>query len=161
MHRGGRYRRLLVSHTFEVVVHADAPRERVWALLADARGWARWARFSHARLEREGSPAPDGVGALRVFGTGPFNSREEVVAFAPPEHLAYELRRGIPIKGYRADVTLEPDGDGTRTRIVWSSRFERATVPGTAWFFRWFLRAFIADTARRLARAAAVDAPGS
>jgi uncharacterized protein YndB with AHSA1/START domain len=144
-----------VSYTFEVVVHAGAPRERVWALLADARGWSRWARFSHSRLERDGAPSPDGVGALRVFGTGPFNSREEVVAFEPPGHLAYELRRGMPIHGYRADVTLEPDGAGTR--IAWSSRFERATVPGTAWFFRWFLRTFIADTARRLARAAAAS----
>jgi uncharacterized protein YndB with AHSA1/START domain len=148
-----------VPFAFEIVEHSEASPERVWSLLADARGWSRWARFSHSRLEREGTPAPDGVGARRVFGTGPFNSHEEVVAFEPPRHLAYELRRGMPIKDYRADVMLEPDGTGTH--IVWSSHFERAIVPGTGGFFRWFLRTFIGDTARRLARAAAADAPTS
>ena len=141
-----------MPYAFEVVAHSTAPPERVWPLLADARGWSSWARFTHSELEREGSPEPDGIGALRAFGSGPVRSREEVVAFDEPLHLAYELRRGMPIKGYRADVTLEPDGDGTR--ITWSSHFERATVPGTGAFYRWFLRTFIADTAKRLARAA-------
>jgi hypothetical protein len=31
---------------------------------------------------------------------------------------------------------------------------EGAKIPGTAAFFAWFLRTFIADTAKRLARAA-------
>jgi uncharacterized protein YndB with AHSA1/START domain len=141
-----------MAYAWEIVERAQARPERVWELLADARGWAKWARFASASLEREGTPTADGVGALRAFGTGPFKSREEVVAFEPPTHLAYELRRGMPIKGYRADVTLSPDGDGTR--ICWKSHFERATMPGTGAFWQWFLRTFLTDTAKRLAREA-------
>src|SRR4051794_581523 len=99
-----------MARSWEIVERTAAAPERVWALLADARGWPRWARFTHAHLEREGQPSPDGVGALRIFGSGPVRTAEEVVEFDPPRHLAYELRRGMPVIGYRADVTLEPDG---------------------------------------------------
>jgi hypothetical protein len=141
-----------VAVSWEIVEHSNAPVDDVWALLADARGWSQWARFSHSKLEREGAPTPDGVGALRVFGTGPFNSREEVVAFESPHHLAYEIRKGMPIDGYRADVRLEPDGSGTTIR--WASTFATARPAIANGFFRWFLRTFLRDTARRLARAA-------
>lgn len=143
---------MFVAYAWEVVEHSAAIPERVWALLADARGWSRWSRITAATLEREGTPVPDGVGALRVFGSGPFKSREEVVAFDAPRHLAYELRKGMPVEGYRADVTLTTDGDGTL--ITWSSSFRRATIPGAGRPIAWFFRRFVADTARRLARAA-------
>jgi uncharacterized protein YndB with AHSA1/START domain len=138
--------------SWEIVEHSDAPVAAVWALLADARGWSRWARFAKSDLAREGAPEADGVGALRVFGTGPFRSHEEVVGFEPPSHLAYEIRKGLPIVGYRADVYLEPDGDGTKIR--WESSFAHARPRAMNGFFRWFLRTFLTDTARRLARAA-------
>src|SRR3954468_10249528 len=139
---------------WEIVEQAKAPVADVWALLADARGWSRWARFAHSSLEREGTPTPDGVGALRVFGTGPFRSHEEVVLFEPPHHLAYEIRKGIPIDGYRADVYLEPSDDGRATTIRWASSFDHARPRIANGFFRWFLRTFLRDTARCLARAA-------
>lgn len=141
-----------MARAWDVVERSAAAPETVWTLLADARGWPQWARFTHAHLEREGVPAPDGVGAIRVFGGGPVRSAEEVVEFEPPHRLAYELRRGLPVVGYRADVTLEPEGAGTR--ITWSSRFERGRVPGSDGFVEWFLRRFLTDTAKRLARAA-------
>lgn len=141
-----------MARSWEVVEHSAAPPERVWALLADARGWPSWARVPRADLAREGEPPPDGVGALRRFGMGRLRTTEEIVVFDAPRHLAYELRRGMPVVGYRADVTLEPDSGGTR--ITWASRMDRSTVPGGDAFFAWFLRSFIRDTARRLARAA-------
>jgi len=113
-----------VANSWEIVQESSAPVEAVWALLADARGWSRWARFAQSDLAKEGQPVPDGVGALRVFGTGPFKSYEEVVAFDPPHHLAYEIRKGMPIDGYHADVHLEPRDGGTVIR--WSSRFDHA-----------------------------------
>ena len=132
----------------DVVVRSTASREAVWALLADARGWSRWAPFRTSALEREGSPVPDGVGALRRFGRGPVVSREEVVAF-PPRRLVYELRSGLPLRDYRAEVTLTPAGSGTE--IAWRSRFA-PRVPATGWLFRLFLRRFITEVATRLAR---------
>jgi hypothetical protein len=144
--------------SWEVVEHSRAPVSDVWALLADARGWSKWARFSSSKLEREGSPTPDGVGALRMFGTGPVHSHEEVVAFEPPTRFAYVLRKGLPLDGYRADVRLESDNGGTK--ITWASSFAQARPAFTSGFYRWFLRTFIRDTARRLARAAEHRAVG-
>ena len=138
---------------FQVSADSSAPVERVWALLADGAGWSRWASFRSSSLEREGTPPPDGVGAIRRFGTGPGVSREEVIEFDPPRHLAYRLLSGLPLKGYRADVTVEPR-DGGGSTVTWSSSFERATVPGTGGALAAFLKWFLGDTARRLARAA-------
>ena len=137
----------------DLVVRSTAPCEAVWALLADARGWSRWAPFRTSVLEREGTPIPDGVGALRRFGNGLVVSREEVVVFDPPRRLVYELRSGLPLRDYRAEVTLTADGAGTE--ITWRSRF-RPLVPGTGRLFRAFLQRFITDVARRLARHAEV-----
>ena len=41
----------------------DAPIETVWEILADARSYSDWAMMSVSKLEMEGSPTADGVGA--------------------------------------------------------------------------------------------------
>ena len=81
--------------------------------MSRAELWKTWTAFPSTGLEREGDPAPDGVGAIRRFGFGSMGSREEVVVFEPPTHLGYVLHSGLPISGYRSDVTLTPtDGGG-------------------------------------------------
>jgi hypothetical protein len=141
-----------------VGARSTAPPAVVWRLLADARAWSRWAPIRHSRLEREGDPAPDGVGAIRCFGTGPVNSREQVVVFEPPHRLAYVLLQGMPVRRYRSDVVLAPDGAGTA--ISWRSTFD-PRWPGTGPLLRGFLIGVLGSFARRLARAAAreVSAP--
>jgi hypothetical protein len=84
-------------------------------------------------------------------------SREEVLEFDPPRHLAYTLLSGLPVRDYRADVELTPDGDGTL--IAWRSGFE-PKYPGTGTLLALFMRAVLTDTARRLAAHAASAAPG-
>jgi uncharacterized protein YndB with AHSA1/START domain len=123
-----------------------APPERVWALLADARSWPRWAPFDEAAVE-EG----EGLGELRRFQTGRGTTRERVIGFDPPRRFQYELVSGIPIRDYRAEVTLTPDGDGTAIR--WHSHF-RAKIPGTGGLVRRRLERFIERTAQGLAREA-------
>lgn len=139
----------------QIMVHAtavsSAPPETVWRLLADARGWKSWTRFTHSDLEREGDPPPDGVGAIRKFGTKRQQSREEVVHFEPSRQLSYTLLAGLPIDDYRADVVLTPEGSGTR--IDWSGRFD-ARRRGTGWFWKAFLTLALRDFSKRLARAA-------
>lgn len=134
------------------VRHSAAPAEAVWALLGEARSWKDWAWFPMADLEREGDPAPDGVGAIRRFGLPFAGSREEVVAFDPPRHLGYRLLSGLPVRDYRSDVTLTPTPDGG-TSIEWRSSFT-PPWPGSGGFWSTFLRLMIDDFARRLARAA-------
>ena len=133
----------------EVYAHAAAPVETVWRWLADARSWSTWARFSYSELECEGVPAPDGVGAIRRFGSSGVVSREEILEFDPPRHLAYTLLSGMPVRDYRADVTLTADGDGTL--IAWRSSFF-PKYPGTGAALAAFMRFVLTDIATRLAK---------
>ena len=105
----------------------SAPREAAWGVLADASRWSEWGIWSSSSLEREGDPAPDGVGAIRVFVKRPVTSREEVVEFVPGERLVYRLLSGLPVRDYTGTVTLLDDPAGCR--ISWRSAWE-SRVPG-------------------------------
>ena len=133
--------------------HSGAPPERVFALLADARSWAVWGPFDSAEVK--GSP---GVGEERFFETGRIRNHERVVAFEPPRLFGYVSLAGLPIKDYRADVTLEPAADGG-TDIRWRSTFT-GKYPGVGWLVARRLRQFVAETAEALAREAEKPASG-
>lgn len=128
-----------------------APIDVVWAILADHRRYNEWAAMSNSTLEREGVLDPDGVGAIRVLGTGPVVSREEVVVFDPPHHLAYTLLSGLPISNYRADVELV-DYHGVRTLVTWRGSFDAARGLGRLMVA--FLHVVLSDFTRRLAKTA-------
>jgi len=138
-------------HTIDVSRHSAAAPEAVWRWLADASSWREWTRLTDTRLVRPGSPVPDGVGAIRHFGALGGSSLEEVVAFEPPRHLAYVLRRGLPIANYRADVTLDPVAGGTD--IHWHGEFD-TRYPGTGRVMTAFLHAMLTGFASSLARRA-------
>ena len=152
----------MVSKTtasYEVVGHSPARPEKVFELLADGAGWSRWAGPMIVRSwwESEGTPAPGGVGAIRALGMKRVGSREEIVAYDPPTHLAYTILSGLPVRDYLANVRLTPDGTGTR--IEWSGTFT-PKLPGTSGLVRLFLLSTIGSFVRRLAKfAAAADAP--
>lgn len=138
-------------HVVEIVRETTASPETVWRWLADASSWSQWSKLTDTRLEREGVPAPDGVGAIRRFARSGGSSREEVVVFDPPRHFAYVLLRGLPINNYRSDVTLEPTGTGTK--IHWHSEFDRK-LPGTGHGMSAFIRFVLTDICSSLIRRA-------
>ena len=138
------------DRSLRVTATSDRPIEEVWARLADAAGWKDWTSFTRSGLEQEGDPAPDGVGAVRRFGIGPMTSVEEVVAFEPPTHFAYVLRKGLPVKGYRADVELASTPSGG-TAITWSSTWDSNPPPTALW--RRFLTSTVGRVAKDLAKA--------
>jgi hypothetical protein len=122
---------VVVGHErYAVDVSSSAPPEVVFAVLVDAPAWSTWVPLvSRSTYERQGDPAPHGVGAVRRLGArlGPV-SREQVVAFEEPTRFAYELRSGpLPLRGYRSEVRLRPEGQGTH--ISWSGSFT-TRVPG-------------------------------
>jgi carbon monoxide dehydrogenase subunit G len=84
--------------------------------------------------------------------------REQIVVSDPPTHHAYTTLSGIPVRSYRADVHLTPDGDGTL--IKWSATFE-PLVPGTGRALQAVYRRLIGSFARRLARYAEPHPDGS
>jgi uncharacterized protein YndB with AHSA1/START domain len=146
------------TSSYEVVGHSSAPPEKVFEVLADGAGWSRWAgpMVVKSWWEREGTPAPGGVGAIRALGMKRVGSREEILAFDPPTHLAYTILSGLPVRDYRADVRLSPDGDGTR--IEWAGSFT-PKLPATGGLLRLFLLSTIGSFVRRLAKFAATASP--
>jgi hypothetical protein len=113
---------------FEVRATSQAPVEVVWPLIGEAARWKEWSFLTRSGLDREGEPAPDGVGAIRRFTTLGMGSREEVVSWEPPHHLGYVILSGFPVRNYRGDVVLTADGG--RTTLTWSSSFD-TKIPGT------------------------------
>ena len=114
-----------------------APPQAVFDVVADGARWQEWLPFvPRSVVERAGDPSPDGVGSVRRFGLGPIGSREEITSYAPPHHLAYVARSGIPVRSYRATVRFEPSagpgaggGAGGGTDITWHGELD--ALPGT------------------------------
>ncbi len=138
----------------EIWIHARAaaPLETTWALLADQRGMAAWAPVRAVTLEREGDPAPDGVGAIRVVRKPPLTIREQVTAVERPTRLAYRLLSGLPVRDYVGETILSGGAESTEIawRVTLTPRF-----PGVTFLVRRTIRALangLADAAERPAR---------
>ncbi len=138
-------------HTVDVVVDSAAGPETVWRLLADVTTWPAWTRFDEAAYEQPGTPAPHGLGAVRRLRAGRLRSRETVLRFEPPSAFSYDYVDSLPVRGYRADVTLSARPGGTR--IEWHADFE-PTVPLTVPLMRLLLGKVLGEVAGGLARAA-------
>jgi uncharacterized protein YndB with AHSA1/START domain len=136
--------------TYELTVASAAPPETVFAVLADATRWHEWAGVSvgTSAWEREGDPAPGGVGAIRRLGRWPVFGREQIVEYEPPAHMAYTILSGIPVRGYHADVDLRPADGGTTIR--WSGAFE-PKIPGTGTLLAAVLHRTVLGYAKRAA----------
>jgi GNAT superfamily N-acetyltransferase len=130
--------------------YINASPEAVWELLADHAGMASWAPVRSAARERDGDPAPNGVGAIRSLGSATGRLREEITAFEPPRRIASRLLSGAPVRDYQALVELSPRDDGTE--VAWSASFT-TRVPGVRLVVSRTLaalvRGLVAETERR------------
>ena len=136
----------------DVEAHSTASRPEVWRLLSDVTTWPTWADIDEATDDRPGDPAPHGLGAIRRLRIGRLRSRETVLLFDPEEHFAYDYVGTLPLRDYRADVTLAEDGSGTT--IHWHSEFT-AKIPFTGWLLRRGLTRVLRTLSGQLAQAAA------
>jgi uncharacterized protein YndB with AHSA1/START domain len=121
-----------VKRTFSSVTKIRAPREVVWQVMSDHARYVEWTSARAVTIERQGVPAPNGTGAIRVFHAGPSRVREEVVEWEPPSRLVYRVVSGLPVRGYRSEMLLDQDGDVSV--LTWSSEFV-PRVPCTGTFF--------------------------
>ena len=139
--------------TYECTAQSAAPPAAVFEVIADATRWHEWAgvMIGVSEWEREGDPAPGGVGAIRKLGRWPAFAREQILEYEPPRHLAYTILSRLPLRGYHADVDLEATATGTTIR--WKGAFE-PVVPGTGALLAEFFR----RTVLSYARAAAAEA---
>jgi hypothetical protein len=140
----------MAEQVIDETVTTGADPASVYALLADGSTWPEWSPIGSFELIEPGEGTPEGLGAVRLFTTGRHKSRERVVTCRPGETFAYELEKGLPLRDYRAVISLMPAGAGTT--INWRSTFE-AKVPGTGGIYRRALGKFIRQTVEGLAAA--------
>jgi uncharacterized protein YndB with AHSA1/START domain len=100
--------------SFTLVREVAAPPEVVFDVLTDHRRYAELTPLRKSALEREGEPAPNGVGAIRVLtAVGP-PMREEVIAYERPRRFSYKVLSGLPVRDHVGTVLLEQGGAGTK-----------------------------------------------
>lgn len=112
--------------SFTLVRAVSAPPEVVFDVFTDHRRYAEITLMRRSELEREGEPAPNGVGAIRALHSVGPPLREEVIAYEPPSRFSYRVLSGIPVRDHVGTVELTPDGEGTK--VVYAIR-TFATMP--------------------------------
>lgn len=108
----------MASFTFERQV--AAPAETVFAVLTDHARYSEITPLRKSGLEREGVPAPNGVGAIRVLSAVGPPLREETIAYEAPTRFSYKLLSGAPLRDHVGTVELTPQDGGTR--VVYAVR---------------------------------------
>jgi uncharacterized protein YndB with AHSA1/START domain len=91
-----------------------APPQVVFDVLTDHRGYSSITPLRAVELEREGEPAPNGVGAVRVLRLAGPPMREEVVEYEAPRRFAYRMLSGAPVRDHVGTVELSEAPGGTR-----------------------------------------------
>lgn len=106
---------------FTLTRTSTAPIEAVFDVMTDHRGIAGYMRACRrSTLDREGTPAPNGVGAIRrlvVIGP-PFV--EEIIEYERPTRYAYKMLSGAPTRNHIGTVQLRETGTGTE--VSWHLR---------------------------------------
>ena len=112
--------------SFTFVREIAAPPEIVFEVLTDHRGYAEMTPLRKSELEREGEPAPNGVGAIRVLrAVGP-PLREEVIAYEPPSRFSYKVLSGLPVRDHVGTVELTAEGERHQDHLRGADDADRA-----------------------------------
>lgn len=136
----------------DVTAHAQAAPDVIFGLLTNGSSWPRWSPIESFELEREGTPPPEGPGAIRIFRRGRTTGRDQIVDVVPDRRLRYVSLSGLPVRDYRAEVELQLAPGGTD--IHWRASF-LPKVPGTGWLLERGLRRFLCECVVGLAAHAA------
>jgi uncharacterized protein YndB with AHSA1/START domain len=100
--------------SFTLVREVDAPPETVFDVLTDHRRYAEMTALRKSVLEREGEPAPNGVGSIRLLSAMGPPMREETIVYERPSRFSYKVLSGLPVRDHVGTALLEPSGSGTR-----------------------------------------------
>jgi uncharacterized protein YndB with AHSA1/START domain len=121
----------MASFTLQSTV--AAPIELVFDVLTDHRGYSKLTPLRSSTLEREGEPAPNGIGAVRVLKLAGPPIREEVTEFDAPSRFAYKMLSGAPVKSHTGTVELASSGAAS-TDVVWRvDSTPSIPVPAAVW----------------------------
>jgi uncharacterized protein YndB with AHSA1/START domain len=120
--------------TVERRITIQAPAERVYALVADPKGWQRWGEWNrrdpHMAIEYSG--AASGVGAVWSWKSkSQGDGRMTFTAAEPGRRLAYDLY--FPDFGTTSSGELRLQAQGSGTEVVWVMNGDMGSNP----LFRW------------------------
>ena len=128
---------------FTLTRTTTAPIETVFDALTDHRAIADyvWA-VRRSTLDREGTPAPNGVGAVRrLEALGPAIV-EEIIEYQRPTGYAYKMVSGAPVRDHVGTVALREVGTGTE--VSWHLR-STPKIPGLDWLLSPVLKRVIGE----------------
>jgi Polyketide cyclase / dehydrase and lipid transport len=146
------------TFSFQVNRTSRAPAAALFRLEADGGRWAEWAKpiVLQSSWERQGDPAPGGIGAVRRVGAWPLFMREKTVEYEQDRRHVYELiGPRTPATGYRAEATFTPNAAGG-TDIRWTGSFTEG-VRGTGPIMRAIMGGAVRLISARLVKAAERD----
>ena len=127
-----------------------APPHAVWDQYTDHVSWTHWAGLGKVHLERQGDPAPNGTGCVRIISSAGVSVAEEVLAFEIPKRMTYRiLRGGLPIKDHLGEVNFKAQDEGTL--ITWRCQFN-SRIPGLGGIFQRVITYLFRSALRGLAR---------
>jgi uncharacterized protein YndB with AHSA1/START domain len=112
----------------EAMGTARANPEIVWSLVSDANTYAEWGPWNDGGY-RSPAAGPSHIGSVQWFRYGRRTiSVEEILEVEEPRRVVYTVLSGLPVKNYRAEVTLTPIPTGG-TSIRWAATWD-ATLLG-------------------------------
>ena len=96
----------------------------VWSLVADANTYSRWGPWNDGGY-RPPAVGPSRRGSVQWFRYGRrTTSVEEILEVEEPRRVVYTVVSGLPVKNYRAEVTLTPTPSGG-TSIRWAATWDK------------------------------------
>ena len=126
---------------FTVIRSATASIETVFdamtehCAIADYMWWCR-----RSTLEREGAPAPNGVGAVRRLTSLGTTFVEEIIEYERPARYAYKMLSGAPTRDHIGTIELREGGTGTE--VSWHLR-STLKIPHVDWLMVPVFKTFI------------------
>ncbi|WP_395341279.1 SRPBCC family protein [Ningiella sp. W23] len=94
----------------------------VFAQLSNHAAYDQFKGVDAAALLERGSETPNGLGALREIRAGKSVLHERIVAYEPPNLLAYKIEysKPLPYKHELGEIRLEENEQGTL--VTWRSK---------------------------------------
>lgn len=111
----------------------------VYDLLARGETWPNWTTITSFELRSPAADGTEGVGAIRVWKTGPLKTVERVSITEPGRRFGYELVqcRSLPVRDYSVVISLARTAAGTE--VTWTGTF-RPLIPGTGPIYQRVIR---------------------
>jgi len=112
----------------------SAAPDAVWALVADATRYPQWGPWSAAGYRGTAGHAPGAVywlrSASRAYGRY-VTTVERVEEFDQGRRIVYTVVGGMPVRGYRGEITLTAVPGGTR--VSWAASWDKTLLGRLVW----------------------------